>query len=383
MINLSKSRKLILIGIVVGIILLARPFDWNPFGGGWEIEVSAKLAKVENSSWINTSPSQWQHDFDSRYSGAPDLVIDAGMDPVHVDKYFNPSPKDVPAFAPIEKEKENSIFLYDVHLYRMDITLRTDGDYRKEEDPGSNSIESESSYSHDRAGDGGSHTFTVRFQLNIESWEKFANEADSWAGVMSIFTYTAPTVGVQPYDTRDLRSGLDYDFKGDYTSVSHNPFPASQGSQLNMWLEDFSQNPKRTVPTIAPDSRIPSSVYFDLGCDFRAGALIGEDGWGNEEDIYILDPFVIFHVAFELLTVHEFYLESEPVATITQETPVPSGVPGIAEGVWYQQITDWVNTNFALFGGLEGLVVIILVAVVVIALGPTLMGAIGIKKRID
>lgn len=386
----KRYRNALILLIILGVILLAGPFDI--YSGGWEVRTHAVKAKADTGVWINTAPAQWEHDFDAKYHGAPDLVIDSGLDPVHVNQYFYPSAKSEPAYVPITKTVGVQEFVYDVHLYTMDITLRVDGDYLMTETAGSNSFETEASYSHDKSGDFGSHTYTVQFLFEIAEWAKFADEADSWAGIMSIFTYKQPTVGIQPYRTdlfpeyqnyqQTLRTDLNYDFKGDYTEVVHNPFPATQGSKLNMWTTGTQAITHQEPDSVSPDQRIPQQVYFDLSAEFRCGALIGEDNWGNEESIYILDPFVIFHVAFEVLAVHEFYLESEPT-TITQETPVPAGVPPTkdAEGPWYENLAEALDDLWP-FGGLQGLVVFILVAVVVIMLAPYITSALLGRKML-
>ncbi len=376
-----KNRKVLFIGLAIVVVMLFQPFSLFNYGGGWEVSVKATQARVDSGQWVNTDPAQWQYDFDAKYSGAPDLIIDSGLDPVHVNQYFYPSPSNEPAFEPITKKLGDSEFVYDVHIYTMDITLRTDGDYLMTDTAGSNNFESEASYSHEALGDGGSHLYNVRFSFDIQGWDKFTDEDSSWSGIMSIFTYKAPTVGVQKYSVQNLVSGYDYDFAGGYTEVQHNPFPGTQGSKLNMFTDKFQSVEHTSFSTLSPDTGIPSKVFFDLGVDFRAGALVGEDFWGNEETMYILDPYVIFHIGFELLTVHQYYLETSQI-TITQAPAVDSGSPGTreSEGPWYEQLGGWFDDMFGFLGGLKGFLIIALVVVVLIAVAPTILGALGANK---
>lgn len=372
------QRNLIIGLIVIIMLILIQPFA-IPYIGGWEVRTAAVRAKMDTVSYVATDPAQWQHDFDAPYHGAPDLVIDAGQDPVHVNEYFSRAPEDEP-IKTISKTTTTREYLYDVHLYTLDITLRTDGDAKITDDFGANSIESECSYANDREGDGGAHRFTVQFVFEINQWERFKDELNSWAGVMTVYTYKMPDVGTQPYNTKNLVSGLSYDFRGDYTEVIHNPFPGTQGSKLNMWTAAGQVAPHLNPDGVAPDAKIPVKIYFDLAVEFRAGALVGKDGVGNKENIYILDPFVIFHLAFEVMTIHEFYLESEPIQ-ITQKTPVPSGSPGTEEtgGPFWDRISDWLNA-FWPFGGLQGLVIFVVIAVIIIAVAPTAISALFGRK---
>jgi hypothetical protein len=324
--------------LAILIIYVGPQLFYTAYTGGWEVRSYAARAKAVgkdknglpwDSGWNPTSTGFWKHDFDAQYHGAPDLIVKSGLDPVHVNKYWEPVADSIPAFDPIVKKTTTREYIYDVHLYKQDITLQVAGDHKTDDDFAANSIESESSYSHDRAGDYGSHDYYVQFEFVIDEWSRFAEEANSWAGVMSIFLWTATTTGFQEWTitapgARTLQD-LEKDLYGEHTEVIHNVL--GQGDKLNMFYTDTGSVASHQSPdAVSPDSDIPQSVIFELWAQFRCGAVLGRDTVGNIEQIFVLNPYAVYHVAFEVMTVHEFYLESEPVATITQAPPQTIGV---------------------------------------------------------
>lgn len=342
---MSKKRKKSttqyykIIALIAFLVIIFGPqlFDIG-YTGGWEVRsygVQAKAIGKDkdgrhwDSGWISTSTGFWKHDFDAPNHGAPDLIIESGLDPVHVNQYFEPTEDNIPAFDPIVKKTTEREYLYDVHLYKQDITLRVAGDHKTDEDWYHNSIESESSYSNDAGGDYGSHDYYVRFEFAIDQWAKFAGEANSWAGIMSIYLWEETTTGLQEWSVtvpggRSLQD-LDKDLFGENTEVMHNVLGV--GDKLNMYYTDTENAASHQAPNmVSPDEDIPQKVIFELWAQFRAGAVLGRDTVGNIEQIFVLNPYAIYHVAFEVMTVHEFYLESDPVATITQEVPTQIGV---------------------------------------------------------
>jgi len=259
----------------------------------------------------------------------------------------------------------------------MDITLQVAGDHQTTEDFGYNSIESESSYSYDRAGDYGSHDYYVRFIFEIDQWGRFKDEVNSWAGVMSIFLWKDTTVGVQAYDLPPDMEELDE--TTEQTEIIHNV--RGKGDKLNMWTEELEPLPNSVEPTqgagVAPDADIPQKVEFELWAQFRCGALLGRD-WANQiEQIFVLNPYAVFHVGFEVMTIHEFYLEAEPTP-ITQETPTPVGVAPTPPPKWspLDWVKDFVNALWP-FGEIESViiavVILLVVGIVIIKVVPALL----------
>ena len=373
--------------IIAGVIAFILAASFVSLGleqiyvGGWEVKAYAVRAKGVGkdkdgqpwaSGWEQTKPSFWKHDFDAPLHGAPDLIVSAGLAPVHVNKDFAPSDKTEPAYDPIVKKTATRTYIYDVHLYKMDITLQVAGDHKTTDDWGYNSIESECSYSHDREGDYGSHDFYVRFQFEIDQWGKFVNETDSWAGIMSIFLWDTTAVGVQEYELPKEMKELD---TREQTEIIHNVL--GKGDALNMWTEELEPLPNSVEPTqgagVAPDADIPQKVIFELWAQFRCGALLGRD-WANQiEQIFVLNPFAVYHVAFEVMTIHEFYLEAEPT-TIPQEEPQPVGVaptppPKWGFFDWLKDLGNWLKPDFGqAFAMIVTLLIVFLALVIVIYL---------------
>ncbi len=364
-------RNVLIVGIILGALMLAGQFATYP--GGWEVTAYASQARVDSANWVDTDPAEWEYDFDARYSGAANLYFHIGGDPYHVNEYYQPSPVDQP-IETITKETETRKYQYDYHIYAMDITLQAKAQFLVEDDPFSNSITSETSYSKDRPGDGGSHLYQVRFVFEIAQWEKFAGERDSWAGIMSVNLYKNPEVGYQEVQHSQLKN-LRYVDETNYgqTQVEHDARPPQAG-KLNTWTETGSFVYYGNAAEVAPSARIPQKVIFQLGAEFRSGALLGKDGLGLVEDIFPLDPFVIFHISFGVLTIHEYYLESER-QVITQTSPASPGVPDTSlTGPFWEKLGRFLEDLWP-FGGLQGLIVFVVLAAMVILLAPYITSA--------
>lgn len=383
----EKSLKIVATGLV---FLMAAYFftvglEVFPYAGGWEVTTKATYGELDNkiTKQAGIKTKQWKTDFDESNWGAPDLVLNVGTGPFHVDEKFNPSEMDEPAEV-IKKTTADAKYIYNVHFFKQDITFQTQADYEVNDHGfGCVTINSETSFKRscekligtDYPGqnDGGSHDYTVNFEFAVDPWDKFEGEIDSWAGVMKIFQHATPSVGIQPYNVATLpvcQDNDECDVSSAYTQVKHNPMPASVG-ELNVWTDTGSFTATKNAEQYSPDKKIPQKVNFELSAELRAGAILGKNFWGDVVDIYPLDVYVIFHVIYEVLTVHKFYLVSEP-ATLTQMTPAPSGEPGTedAESGWENLKEDidkaipdlpdfskWDKLAIVLILGIVGLVV--------------------------
>lgn len=373
--------------IIAGVIAFLLAVSFASYGleqageytGGWVVRAYAEQARMDDYPWKETKAADWEYDWDEKFSGAPNLYFHIGGDPYHVNEYYQPSPKDEPIEI-ITKETEEYQYVYDYHLYAMDITLQAKAQFLVEDDFGANSIESETTYAKDRPGDGGSHRYYVHFAFEIDEWDRFVNETNSWAGIMSVNLYENPTVGYQDpkaSEVADKFGDLESKDESEYghTQVEHDARPPQAG-KLNMWTDEGSYGGYAAAELVAPDQDIPQKVTFELGAEFRSGALLGKDGAGNIEDIFPLDPYVIYHVSFGVLTVHEYTLESD-IQAITQTTPASPGVPDtdlkgpIWERIWQglKDFGNWLKPDFGrIFAMLVTLLLVFLALVVVIYL---------------
>lgn len=409
---MKKKKRGSLVGslfiiIVVLIIILGSGVIPHPFQviapPGWEIynQIAAirHNDKILDSSEDFTFPSEisgpyWKVDVDEPAYGVPTIQVQLG-DIRHVDFTGREVPSDQPADM-IIVERGNKTYYLDYHIYMMTVTMRTVADkdiYR----PGNMFVtplfEHETSWPYE--GDGGFgavYNFENRIgkpfkggcyvKFIISPWKGFTYRSPPnssyvldgcWAGVMNVYVMPGGKkmgqVENQWGEMPDPDPGAPTYVKG----------ALDEGNQVPMFKDDGSfGTPAPRVnwdPNVTPDERIESTVVLYLPVEMEAGAKLHRDWDQVVRDIYPCDVYIMYTLRIDVLTVHEFALQS------AHNPPEPQ--PPSDWFIWFKNFWDgfisWLSSVFGdpMFGMIFILLLIVIILVVLAVFAPGVLAVIS------
>jgi len=273
------------------------------------------------------------------YALCPDITIQVDQAPIHVDKGGDKTPDDRP-IETITKRIGDRYYVYDLHLFQLGIDVHTvadvDGPYWAwgqsywYHEIGSRF--GEKLKDSDLPGLPWEGSIYVRF--SIKPWiyhYELINETITVDGETYYLLYdeNEPVIAavmlvevfeIDTYTYTDVEQLIEkgYKFKADYGIESY----PSEKSDLNMYLpKDLSsysgsENPAQLSPSEV--KRLKTDIVFEIPLKMLVGAYVATNWYGAYKEIIPVDPGIHITVHVEVLTVHNFVLETSPTAEEVQ-----------------------------------------------------------------
>lgn len=326
--KILKNKKVMI--VATGIVLLLA-FGYvqtgSIYGSGWETDavilgIQTDGRSITANSVIAEKTSvgayQWSIDPDTqgtinRYGfgapvpvqldmsqvGMPDIIVSSAA-PAHVNWQGTVTAANLPVDSYTTTLADGSVRIYDLHLFKFSVTIRTDAD---------KGFENTLLYSETTADpDFQQFSGSVFVEFSLNPWEyRFSLPDDPtaqldefWAGVMS--------ASIQETDEGLVTGTASPDTE--WTATPH----YSVGSQVNMYTDfnGISYGGANFPTSGAPDPSIRSSAVLEFGATLRSGARLYQNWLGAVIDLDTSNVFVSYDVEVQVLTMHQFYLQSNP-----------------------------------------------------------------------
>lgn len=417
-------RPLMIGGILLFLIIFGpRLFAFYP--GGWETHLEPVQA-TENTLQKTKSLTglvDWTKgvDFDATFSGAPDVYLwmagwshtDGRLDPL-TDAYrttdwdepaksFSITYEEEITREDGTKQKATTTQTYDLHLFWTSVVIGTKASVKVvgQDHVGNNQFDHETSAgevtsigSITRNGDlGRPIDVSVQFKAALDIWD-IRSQVDHFqkAGIMKIESVGHFYEGGQDLNTakEEAAANPDYDYGGLVAKGTIKAKGSPQSGYVRMfWAQKNQAWQPRKVTSEGDAAQLPTALpeelSFNLNAELRAGYLLGKEPHtilhDPIKDLIPVNVYCRFGLLMEVLTVSEFTLYSDPYAlpvTTPKDYSLPEPEP---PGLW-ENLQKFFDELWP-FGGLQGLIIFIVLAVVVITLGPTVIGGLLGRKMLD